>query len=92
MKIGILSTFFLAIACVAGAGTDDTLIAFSTKGPDRYADGTTVLDGECYALVWSIDGNFDGFSADGRIHHRKQAGGHSDKTNSSQIGCCGKPG
>ncbi len=66
MKIGILSTFFLAIACVAGAGTDDTLIAFSTKGPDRYADGTTVLDGECYALVWSIDGNFDGFFADGR--------------------------
>lgn len=47
------------------AGVDDTCISFSTTGPDRYADGTVVLDGECYALVWSEDGKFDGFAADG---------------------------
>ena len=28
-------------------------ILFSSEGPDRYADGTQVLDGEVYALVWS---------------------------------------
>ena len=39
-------------------------ITFSTVGPDTYADGSTVLDGECYALVWSADGEFDGIKAD----------------------------
>ena len=43
----------------------DARLSFSTKGPDRYADGSVVMDGECYALVWSQDGNFDGFSANG---------------------------
>lgn len=35
------------------AGANDLLISFSTPGPDKYADGTTVLDGESYALVWT---------------------------------------
>ena len=39
-------------------------ITFSTVGPDTYADGSTVLDGECYALVWSADGVFEGIKAD----------------------------
>ena len=46
-------------------GVDDALVSFSTRGPDRYADGSTVMDGECYALVWSADGVFEGLSADG---------------------------
>lgn len=32
------------------AGITDYVATFSTPGPDRYADGTVVADGECYAL------------------------------------------
>lgn len=57
---------FAGLAAVSSANSvQDARLSFSTKGPDRYADGTTVLDGECYALVWSKDGDFNGFSADG---------------------------
>ena len=56
----------IGIAAVAFANSvGDARLSFSTKGPDRYADGAVVLDGECYALVWSKDGKFDGFSANG---------------------------
>ena len=44
---------------------DDSLVTFSTHGPDCYADGSPVLDGECYALVWSADGVFEGLAANG---------------------------
>ena len=53
------------LAVASFAAVDDTLISFSTPGPDKYADGTDVLPGECYALVWSADGQFDGIKADG---------------------------
>ena len=58
----------LIFACTGRAGgADDVLITFSTSGeePDRYADGEIVMDGECYALVWSSDGVFEGLRADG---------------------------
>jgi hypothetical protein len=45
----------------------DACLSFYTKGPDRYADGSIVMDGECYALVWSKDGKFDGFLANGDV-------------------------
>ena len=52
-------------ACVFG-NMQDKLARFSTPGPDRYADGSIVRDGECYALVWSPAGTaFAGFNADG---------------------------
>ena len=38
------------------AGQDNLLATFSTKGPDCYADGTVVKDGESYALVWTKAG------------------------------------
>ena len=38
---------------VAFAAANDALVTFSTPGPDKYADGETVLDGERYALVWA---------------------------------------
>lgn len=41
------------VSVVAFAGQDDLLITFSTPGPDKYADGSTVRDGETYALVWT---------------------------------------
>ena len=54
------------LAFAASAAIDDALLAFSTVGPDKYADGTTVLDGECYALVWTKDGEtFGGIAASG---------------------------
>jgi len=38
------------------AGTESaSLMTFSTVGPDCYADGTEVLDGEYYALVWQTE-------------------------------------
>ncbi len=60
----------LALCCFfAGVGEGsiaDRLARFSTSGPDRYADGSIVRDGECYALVWSPTGAaFSGFNADG---------------------------
>ena len=53
------------LAVASYAAVNDTLITFSTPGPDKYMDGSAVLPGECYALVWSQDGNFDGIKADG---------------------------
>ena len=55
----------VGLAFTATAGVDDALLSFSTVGPDKYADGTDVLPGECYALVWSADGQFNGIKADG---------------------------
>ena len=51
---------FLAAGLCAGtllAGMNNVVIQFSTVGPDKYADGTTVMDGECYALVWTPTGS-----------------------------------
>ena len=60
----MIGVFGLAFA--ASAAIDDALLAFSTVGPDKYSDGTTVLDGECYAPVWTKTGaTFGGIAADG---------------------------
>jgi len=62
--------FALAVASVAAGGVteDATVLTIGTAGPDRYADGATVLDGECYALVWRAKGHaFAGFRADGTV-------------------------
>ena len=49
----------------AGA-VDEVFVSYSTPGPDRYADGTRVADGECYALVCTKKGSaFAGFTAAG---------------------------
>ena len=53
-----------AIAAFAD-GDDNVVVLVTTAGPDTYKGGETVLDGECYALVWSSDGVFDGFTAAG---------------------------
>ena len=50
------------------AAANDVVLTFSTPGPDTYADGTTVLDGESYALVWTKAGaTFGGIAADGKL-------------------------
>ncbi len=64
---GRVAAALVAAATVAGAGVDDTVLVFSTPGVDRYADGTKVMDGECYALVWTKKGcEFGGLTADCR--------------------------
>ena len=57
---------FAVFPMIASASVQDKVARFSTPGPDCYADGTLVADGECYALVWSPKGaTFAGFNADG---------------------------
>lgn len=54
------------MSAVAFAGMNNVLVSFSTVGPDTYADGAQVRDGECYALVWTPAGStFAGINADG---------------------------
>lgn len=52
MKKTIAVLFALMTAAVF-AGANDLLVMFYTPGPDKYADGTVVLDGESYSLVWT---------------------------------------
>lgn len=61
----LMTVLCAGLAFAAMAAVNDTLISFSTPGPDTYKDGTAVQDGECYALVWSADGVFEGVKADG---------------------------
>ncbi len=51
-----LSLLAAALAGALGAGAIPSFVQFSSAGPDTYADGTTVLDGEIYALVASKTG------------------------------------
>lgn len=71
MKKLLMAAMAAAAATVFGAA-NDSLLTFSTKGPDKYVDGTTVLDGECYAVVWTPNGEtFGGFAADGKLISEK---------------------
>jgi len=45
------------------ADAANVLVSFSTTA-DKYADGTSVKDGEWYALCWSSDGVFEGLNLD----------------------------
>jgi len=65
MKKLIIAALALASASVFAA-QNDVLLTFSTKGPDKYANGDTVADGECYCVVWTQEGfEFEGFEANG---------------------------
>ena len=65
LKRSLAMVFACFSVFVFARGVNDARISFSTKGPDCYADGSVVVDGECYALTWSKDGVFDGFDANG---------------------------
>lgn len=61
----VISAFAVVVSSVAGQ--DDTLIAFSTPGPDTYSDGTGVLNGESYAVIWTKEGStFGGLTSEGK--------------------------
>ena len=47
------------------------VLSFSVQGTETYADGSALADGECYALVWSEDGQFAGIDGEGKA---KRAG------------------
>ena len=64
VRTGVMAAA-LAMSGAAWSDAANVLVAFESIGPDCYADGTTVLDGERYALVWTSDGAFDGFKTDG---------------------------
>ncbi len=64
-----LSLLVAASMLVAGAlAATPSWVKFSSAGPDKYADGTTVVDGEVYALIWvKTDATFGGINADGSL-------------------------
>ena len=65
-RSNVLCALCLVPMLSAFAGMNNVVIQFSTVGPDKYADGATVMDGECYALVWTPDGaTFGGINSDG---------------------------
>lgn len=67
MKNTAIAVLSVLAAALAHAAQDDTLLTFSTPGVDLYADGSRVLNGECYALVWTKDGaSFGGLTADAK--------------------------
>jgi hypothetical protein len=64
------------------AKSNDLIVAFATQGLDRYADGTTVRDGEKYALVYAKKKSvFDGFKTSGQL---------VDPTNNVLVYCEGR--
>ena len=65
-KLSILAAASMMAACAFAALP--SYVMFSSEGPDTYADGTPVMDGEVYALVWAKTGSaFAGFNADGTL-------------------------
>ena len=61
----ILITASAMVCAFALTAAEYAAVSFQTTGPDKYADGEEVLDGECYALVWTADGVFEGLNVDG---------------------------
>lgn len=41
------------------------MLTFTVSGAETYADGSALAEDECYALVWSGDGEFDGINPNG---------------------------
>ena len=71
MKKAVVSALAVSAAFFAFAAQNDPLITFSTLGTDTYADGSTVLDGEHYALCWSKDFSKFAINADGTAENGK---------------------
>ena len=64
----LLSSFFILTSSLLFGAANDVVLTFSTSGPDTYADGTGVVDGESYALIWTKNGStFGGISSDGSL-------------------------
>lgn len=58
MRMLTIWTVIALVSYQAGAVPDMVeQLVFSTTGADCYSDGSHVLQGECYALVWKADGS-----------------------------------
>lgn len=108
-----MKKYCFLIACLAALGLgaaveeDASVLTIGTIGPDVYADGKTVCDGESYALVWRAKNHaFAGFTADGKVAEPAYArilciaplakGGHCPETtfvvDSAVLAACGGSG
>ena len=65
MKKIMFALGVIGLSVAAVAAVNDSLLMFSTQGPDKYSDGTQVLDGECYALCYVTDAGAFAIKADG---------------------------
>ena len=66
MKKIMFALGVIGLSVAAVAAVNDTLLMFSTQGPDKYSDGKTeVIDGECYALCYVTDAGAFAIKADG---------------------------
>ena len=65
MKKIMFALGVIGLSVAAVAAVNDTLLMFSTQGPDKYLDGTQVLDGECYALCYVTDAATFAIKGDG---------------------------
>ena len=74
MKVSLPALLLTGVLSAATAFSDaaNTVILFSTPGPDKYQDNSTVQDGEYYALVWTAGEDFAGFTADGQAANSAQ--------------------
>ena len=64
--ISMVFLLLLSVVSSVWAESDDLMLSFSSRGPDVYADGTPVLVGEMYALVWMRNGcEFAGIDMNG---------------------------
>lgn len=70
--VAILSVLALFASSDVFADAANVLVSFSTPGPDKYVDGTTVADGERYALVWTKGEAFAGFTTAGEAVDENQ--------------------
>ena len=58
----------LLVAAMTSFGEANlTFVTLKSEGPDNYADGTQVKDGERYALVYTADPAAVTFAADGKV-------------------------
>lgn len=65
MKKMMLVFGVIGLSAAVSAAVNDSLLMFSTKGPDKYADGSTVLANECYALCYVTDASTFAIKGDG---------------------------
>ena len=65
MKKIMFALGVIGLSVAAVAAVNDTLLMFTTQCPDKYADGTQVLDGECYALCYVTDAAAFAIKGDG---------------------------
>lgn len=66
--LSLVSGLMLAASVFGTDGLDQLTLAISTPGPDTYADGTSVLVGETYLLVYVKQGaTFAGLYTDGTL-------------------------